>query len=520
MTRQTIDSDGRPFRTTSQGQTRRGLLKGAALGLGGSALGSLLPARRAAAQQATPAATLATPIPGLGATIVLPQNLRTDLAGDEIIVVLSPDGPAAPWEQVACDKFSQATGIIVTRQSGPIRAADRLVQYQSTFTLESRLLDVAMIDVTWIGRFAGHFFRLTKEIKSQGYPYFDRIVENNSLYVEIPSRQTPGKTVLRKDVAAIPWFGDAGLLYYRMDLLEKYGFSAPPTTWTDLEAMAQAIQSGERTSNPDFQGYVWQGGPYEGLTCDALEWQYAAGGGTIVDDEGKVQVNNPKTILAFERARNWVGTISPANVMDFDEEEARFIWQAGNAAFMRNWLYAYELGQAADSPIKDKFDIALVPKSDAGGTHRTGTLGGWEIMVPKYSHRKEAAIEFAKFITSRELQKSSAIELGRLPTIADLYDDPDVLSARPVFARLHDLFLDGVVARPSTVTASLYDNVSTAYATTVNQILSGSVDTTSAVAGLDDRLNQMLGDVPQVPIPTPTATLTPAPSPAATPATG
>ena len=72
-------------------------------------------------------------------------------------------------------------------------------------------------------------------------------------------------------------------------------------------------------TTPSFRGFVWQGNAYEGLTCDALEWQYSNGGGRIIEPDGTVTVNNPQAIAAFERARGWVGTISPEDVTTYNE---------------------------------------------------------------------------------------------------------------------------------------------------------------------------------------------------------
>ena len=227
-----------------------------------------------------------------------------------------------------------------------------------------------MIDVIWPGILAAHAVDLSQAIGWQGADYFERIVQNNTIGDKL---------------VGIPWYTDAGILYYRSDLLDKHGFDAPPATWAELEEMASAIQDAERADNPDFFGFVWQGAAYEGLTCDALEWQVSNGGGVIVEEDLTVSVNNPQAIAAFERARGWVGTISPDGVTSYKEEDARGVWQAGNAAFMRNWPYAYAPGQEEGSAIKDKFDVTLVPKGEGEGATNADTLGGWQMMVSKYS---------------------------------------------------------------------------------------------------------------------------------------
>jgi trehalose/maltose transport system substrate-binding protein len=178
------------------------------------------------------------------------------------------------------------------------------------------------------------------------------------------------------------------------------------------------------------------------------------------------------------------------------EEEARGVWQAGNAAFMRNWPYAYAPGQEEGSAIKDKFAITLVPAGDGEGAQHADTLGGWQVMVSTYSQNQPAAIAWAQYLTSRELQKSYAVELSRLPTIVDLYDDADVLEANPFFAQLKDVFLGGAVARPSSVTSDLYNQVSTAYFTAVNEILTGqATDAAARVAQLAQELEGIVAQL-------------------------
>src|SRR5439155_218690 len=99
----------------------------------------------------------------------------------------------------------------------------------------------------------------------------------------------------------------------------------------------------------EIYGIVSQGRAYEGLTCNALEWVDSFGGGTIVDGQGKVTINNPKAIAAIKLADSWIKNIAPEGVLNYAEEEARGAFQSGNAVFMRNWPYAWALSQAPDS---------------------------------------------------------------------------------------------------------------------------------------------------------------------------
>ena len=170
----------------------------------------------------------------------------------------------------------------------------------------------------------------------------------------------------------MPWFGDFGILYYRTDLLKKYGYSKPPTTWNQLFSMAKKIQDGEQKTNKNFYGFVFQGSSYEGLTCDALEWVASAGGGHFIDG-GKVTINNKNATTILDAMRTQIGKITPRGVTSYNEDGARIPFDNGDAAFMRNWPYAYSLSQATGSAVKGKFAVTVLPHGAAG--HSVGTVG-------------------------------------------------------------------------------------------------------------------------------------------------
>ncbi len=358
----------------------------------------------------------------------------------------------------------------------PDLAQDRLGLYLQFLEAKSPDVDVYQIDVIWPGDLAEHFVDLYEYgAKDVVDDHFEAIVENN---------------IVDGRLVAIPWFTDAGLLYYRSDLLEKYNLE-PPKTWDDLEKAAKVIQDGERKEgNKDFVGFVWQGNAYEGLTCDALEWIASNDGGTIISPNKKITINNENAVEIIEKAANWVGTISPEGVTGMGEEDARNIWQAGNAAFMRNWPYAYSLGNSDDSAVKGKFDVSPLPAGKSG--KGAATLGGWQLAVSKYSEHPKEAADVALFLASYEIQKLRAVEGSFNPTIKALYEDEEVLKINPFFGDLYNVFTNAV-ARPSTATAPNYNAVSTAFFKAVHSVLTDEKDAQTALEELELDLQDLTG---------------------------
>jgi len=367
-------------------------------------------------------------------------------------------GEGGRFSKALALEWAKKTGNTLEYISRPNDATATLQQFQQYWAAKSPDVDVYMIDVIWQGIANPHAVDLKKfytedEIKQ----FFPAIIQNNTVN---------GKLV------SIPWFTDAGILYYRTDLLEKYGYKEPPKTWEELTEMAKKIQDGERKEGKkDFQGFVFQGKASESVTCNALEWIYSFGGGSIIEPDKKVTINNPNAIKALQTAKSWVGAISPPGVVTYSEEEARNVWQAGNAAFMRNWPYAYALGQAPKSVIAGKFDVTVLPMGGANGKH-AACLGGWQLMVSAYSKAPDVAADLVKFLNSADEQKRRAIELSQFPVMPAIYSDPDVLAKNPWFAKIPDV-LKNAVARPSTVTGADYNQLSTAFFQNVNKMLSG-----------------------------------------------
>jgi len=360
---------------------------------------------------------------------------------------------------------------------GPESATDRAQQYLQFFEAKSSDVDIFEIDVIWPGDMAEHFIDLYDYdiYKDAAREFFPAIVENNTVN---------GKLV------AIPYFTDAGLLFYRTDLLKKYGFTEAPKTWAELENIAKVVQEGERAAgNQDFWGYVWQGNAYEGLTCDALEWVSSSKGGTIVSPAGKISINNENAISALNMAKSWIGTISPPGVTGFQEEDARNIWHAGNAMFMRNWPYAY--GLTLDGVVGNNFAVAALPSVEGGKS--AATLGGWQLAVSKYSAHPEAAAGFVHYLASHDGQVSRATIMSNLPTRPAVYQDDVLLNSDVSFMAAFLPVFKAAVARPSTATAPNYLQTSKLFFTAVHNVLTGESSAEDALALLELDLQDLTG---------------------------
>jgi trehalose/maltose transport system substrate-binding protein len=371
-------------------------------------------------------------------------------------------------------EWSKKTGHEVKLFTVPNSTTDILALFRQMFAAKSSDLDVINVDVVWPGVIKDHLVDLKPYSKGAEKDHFPAIVANNTI---------GGKLL------AMPWFTDAGLLYYRKDLLTKYGEKAP-TTWEEMAATAKKIQDGERAAgNRDFHGFVFQGKAYEGLTCNALEWIDSYKGGTVVDAKGNVSINNANAAKALTTAASWIGSITPQGVLNYAEEEARGVFQNGNAAFMRNWPYAWSLGNGADSRIRGNIGVAALPKGGAAGKN-SATLGGWQLAVSKYSKNQAIAADLVMFMTSAESQKYRAINGSYNPTIAALYKDKDVLAANPFFGDLYDVFINAV-PRPATVTGLKYPEVSAAFWNATHDVLSGKSTAENSLRRLEGRLNQV-----------------------------
>jgi trehalose/maltose transport system substrate-binding protein len=378
--------------------------------------------------------------------------------------------------QQELQQFTRETGIGVKLLPSPESAREKLALWQQLLRTGATGPDVYGIDVIWPRILHEDFIDLR--------PYFP--TDASAQFPAIAASYT-----VDHKLVAVPYRADIGLLFYRTDLLREYGYRDAPKSWDELEAMAARIQAGERAKGrKQFWGFVWQGAPAEALTCNALEWQAAEGGGSIIEEDGTVSVNNPHAIRSWQRAARWVGSISPPSVVGYQEWDALNVWVGGDAAFMRNWPTASVESGAAGSAVQNRFDTTVLPGGAARGV---GTLGGAGLAISRHSSHPREALELVRFLSSKTVQVNRSRLLSEPPTLPDLYDLPEVLEPHPRFALVKEAFRTGTVSRPSGVTGNKYQAVTDAYIRAVHAVLTGETRAPDAAAALETELIRITG---------------------------
>lgn len=339
-----------------------------------------------------------------------------------------PD-PGGGFEEVISDFEKENPDIDVEMIKGPTSTDTRETMYVTSFLAGEATYDMVLMDIIWLPKFAKQGWLIPLD------DWFGEEERKEFLPGDIQGSIFEGK------IYRIPLQTDAGILYYRKDLLEQKEYH-PPKTWDEFVKISKGLQS-----PPNLWGFVFQGKQYEGLVCNFLEilWSF---GGDVFDEKGNLILNSPEGTQALKFMYDLIHThkITPLGVTTYEEEESRHIFQEGHAIFCRNWPYLWSLAQDKDSPIKGKIEVIPLPyKSEE---RPRACLGGWGFGISKFTKNKDACIKFLKFITSYEAQKKLHLKSGIVPTRKALFEDEDILGQSPFYAELYQVLL---LAKPRPV---------------------------------------------------------------------
>ncbi len=305
--------------------------------------------------------------------------------------------------------------------------------------------DVLNIDVAWTSEFAaaGWISPLRRErfpLDAFLRPVVDTATFDGRLY-------------------AVPYVTNAGLLYYRKDILDREG-EQPPRTWDELVRQARTI-----APKYGLDGYAGQFLPYEGLTVNVTEAVHSAGGSILRDDGARVTVDSDAAraglrFLADGVREGWISR----DALGYKEEESRRAFQDGRLLFLRNWPYVYADASGEGSKVAGKFGAVPLPGRDGPGT---SVLGGSNLAVSSHARHPASAADLISYLTSERVQRQ-VLTKGSLPPVrAALYEDPELIRAYPYLPTLRQSVLSAV-PRPK---SPRYDQVSLAVQAVAQDVL-------------------------------------------------
>jgi trehalose/maltose transport system substrate-binding protein len=277
---------------------------------------------------------------------------------------------------------------------------------------------------------------------------------------------------------AAPWKTDAGLLYYRKDLLKKAGISDPPKTWAEMKSDCQKVGKGVNC-------YAGQFDKYEGLTCNVSEAIDSAGG-QVINDQGKPNVNTPQAAQGLDfLVQGFKSGMIPKEAITYQEEPARRAFEKGNLLFLRQWPYQWALSNKKGSKVIGKFDVAPLPGLNGPGAP---TLGGHNLAISQFAKNKATALDFIKYLTSEDTEKKNLLASSEAPTLASLYGDPELLKKFPYLPTLKASLLNAK-PRPKAVR---YGDVTAAIQEATYAALTGKQTSQQALADLQTKLGTLI----------------------------
>jgi multiple sugar transport system substrate-binding protein len=344
------------------------------------------------------------------------------------LLMTAPD--ADPWRQGMIADFERKNpGIRINIIEGP--NATNLIEdlYTSAFILGDSPYDLVNMDVIWTSKFAaaGWLLDLTDRITPQELTAFS-------------PKDVEGGTYEGK-LYRIPLRSDAGMLYYRTDLLQQAKLK-PPETFEQLMNISKYLQRNDKVR----WGYIWQGRQYEGLVAMFLEVLEGFGGFWVNPETLEVGLDRPETLRAIAFLQDTVKQgVSPPGVTTYQEEETRRIFQSGQAVFLRSWPYVWPLANQPNSPINGK--IGIKPMVHAPGQSSAAALGGWGLGIAKTTRHPEEAWRAIQYFSSREAQKQFILKAGYVPSRRELFTDPEIVAKYPHYPQLLEV-VDQAVLRP------------------------------------------------------------------------
>lgn len=276
---------------------------------------------------------------------------------------------------------------------------------------KSDRIDIFAVDVIWVPRFARWGYPLTSLFDDKELSKINNYALESCYY--------------DKRLVALPLYIDVGLMYYRKDILKQLpDFETIEKKLKESITWREFIQLGKRLRYMKHPFYIFPGDSYEGMICSFHE--------TLSLDQGNFIFNRDSLDLNTKEAERGLQLLvdlinkyklTPAAVTKFDEYKSYLYALNNDAIFLHGWpgFHIHYRNAIEDTTKINNFSIAALPHFK--GSKNFAVYGGWNLMISKYSSKKQAAIKFLKFIQQRDNQELLYKAGGYIPINKAIFQD-------------------------------------------------------------------------------------------------
>jgi len=358
--------------------------------------------------------------------------------GNKFRIAVRKFGPFESATEKLWQKFCTQTGCTLQVEFVPM---DLHPLHDATLTqkgLANGDWDVAHLNTDWIYEafISGSVEKLNKYIEHNppaNYP----IGWSNSLLrmqqfgediVGLPFHDGPECFIYRKDL-----FSDAA---EKEAYFKQYGKPMEvPKTWEDFKQVARFFNRPEQ----NLYGSVFACLPDGHNTVFDFCLQLWTRGGSLVDDNGKVNVNTQEAIDGLNFYRQLVNdktAVHPQSA-DYESVQAGMAFARGEVAMMINWFgFASMCEVYEESNVKGKVDITSLPHSE--GEESASLNVYWLYTIGSGSRHKDIAYKFIRFAVNQENDKLLTME-GGIGCRISTWKDGEVNSVIPYYHKLEML---------------------------------------------------------------------------------
>jgi multiple sugar transport system substrate-binding protein len=248
---------------------------------------------------------------------------------------------------------------------------------------------------------------------------------------------------------ALPFDGDAHVLFHNTEILERNGLQ-PPQTWDEYAEAVRQITEAESENGVYGAAVMAQSAPI--IIVSTFANRLAGfGGGTFLDDAGRPTINTDSAVSAAQSLLDVAPFALPTPTeVAFDQALPAFL--GGQVAFVEFWT---DLGVLAEDPeqsrIQGKWGVTRLPIGGRATASRAALNAGFGMAVSTASPNKDLARRFVTYATSREtnLELITTTGSGIDPTRLSTVRDPSYVSFAPQVQEAATAALDGALAWPT-----------------------------------------------------------------------